>query len=191
MMSLYEFLLGICSFFIRILYRVEVEGEPSLERDKAYIIAANHISYLDPIVVAMVFSDYRVHYLGKKELFKGKLLSRLFSSVGVIPVDRSKNDITAVKSVLRLLKNNKILGIFPQGTRIRSEEEDRSKAGLGMFAIKTNTDIVPVSIRSTYKPFSKLQVVIHELYRVNEEQKAQGAEGYMAVSHEVMKIIKG
>lgn len=190
-MSLYEFLLGICSFLLRILYRIEVEGEPSLERDKAYIIAANHISYLDPIVVAMVFSDYRVHFLGKKELFKGKFLSKLFSSIGVIPVDRSKNDITAVKNVMRLLKNNKILGIFPQGTRIRKEEEDRSKAGLGMFAIKTGTDIVPVTVQSTYKPFSKVKVIVHDLYRVNEEYKEQGAQAYLQVSHEVMNIIKG
>lgn len=190
-MNLYQFLLGICSFFIRILYRVEVEGDAFLERDRAYIIAANHLSYLDPIVVAMVFSNYQIHYLGKKELFKGKLLSKLFSALGVVPVDRSKNDITAVKNVLRLLKNNKILGIFPQGTRIRSEDEDRSKAGLGMFAIKTDTDIVPVSIESTYKPFSRLRVVIHDRYHIDEEHKEQGSQAYMTVSNEVMKIIKG
>lgn len=190
-MRLYQFLLSICSFLIRILYRVKIQGNPKLEEEKAYIIASNHASYLDPVVLAMAFSGHHIHFLGKKELFKKGIFDRIFTTIGVIPVDRKKNDITAVKNVLRLLKNKGILGIFPQGTRIRGTEEDQSKAGLGMFAVKTATDIIPVTIRSSYKFFSPIEVIIHEVYPISETTEKNGTQTYLNIANEVMNIIKG
>lgn len=190
-MDLYNILLAFCSFFIKILYRVEVIGDSKLEKDRAYIIASNHASLADPILLAMVFKGHQIHFLGKKELFKYSLFRLIFTKVGVIPVDRSKNDITAVKNVLRLLKSNRILGIFPQGTRVRQADEDQSKAGLGMFSLKTGTDIVPVTIQGSYKPFSKIRLIIHEVYRAKPELAGQGTEGYLRLSNDVMNIIRG
>lgn len=190
-MDLYNILLAICSFFVRILYRIEVVGQADLEENRAYIIASNHTSLFDPIVLAMVFKGHQIHFLGKKELFKPPLFDRIFKNVGVIPVDRSKNDITAVKNVLRLLKSNRILGIFPQGTRVKQMDEDQSKAGLGMFALKTGADIVPVTIQGQYKFFSKVRVLVHDIYRPNPELFSPGTQGYLMLSDEVMDIIRG
>lgn len=190
-MSLYRFLLGICSFLIHLFFRIEIIGNTRLPKGKPCIIAANHISYLDPIVIAMAFSQENIHFLGKKELFQKAFFNRLFTKLGVIPVDRNKNDVTAVKNVLRLLRKNQILGIFPQGTRVKSEEEDRSKAGLGMFAVKSGADVIPVTITSTYRLFSKIQLRIHQIYQVDTDGAHNTSQKYMEIAEEVMSIIKG
>ena len=111
----------------------------------------------------------------------------------VISLDRNKNDLGALKESLKVLKDGEILGIFPQGTRVSSIEDDTSKAGIGMFAMRTNTPVIPVSIvaENNYKPFSKIKIIYHDLYTVPEQLMTEkNNEGYLTVSNEVMKIIK-
>jgi 1-acyl-sn-glycerol-3-phosphate acyltransferase len=93
--------------------------------------------------------------------------------------------------VLKLLKTGGVLGIFPQGTRVKSEEQDSAKAGLGMFSLKTNTPIIPVRIEGNYKLFSKLTINIFDIYEIPDQYKdVPNQENYMNISNEIMKIIK-
>ena len=139
----------------------------------------------------MFLKEREIHYLGKKELFKYNFFAKIFDKVGVIPIDRNKNDINAIKKVLKLLKTGGVLGIFPQGTRVKSEEQDSAKAGLGMFSLKTNTPIIPVRIDGNYKLFSKLTINIFDIYEIPDLYKdVPNQENYMNISNEIMKIIK-
>jgi 1-acylglycerol-3-phosphate O-acyltransferase len=164
-----------------------------VESDKAYIVASNHRNNLDPLLVIITFNKRKIHYIAKKELFENKILKFILDRTYVISLDRNKNDLGALKESLKVLKDGEILGIFPQGTRVSSAEDDTSKAGIGMFAMRTNTSVIPVSIvaENNYKLFSKIKIIYHDLYTVPKQLMTEkNNEGYIAVSNEVMQIIK-
>ncbi|EHL17203.1 1-acylglycerol-3-phosphate O-acyltransferase [Peptoanaerobacter stomatis] len=190
---LYSVLRFIINIVLRIVYRIEVVGNNTVESNKAYIVASNHRNNLDPLLVIITFNKRKIHYIAKKELFENKILKFILDRTYVISLDRNKNDLGALKESLKVLKDGEILGIFPQGTRVSSIEDDTSKAGIGMFAMRTNTPVIPVSIvaENNYKPFSKIKIIYHDLYTVPEQLMTEkNNEGYIAVSNEVMQIIK-
>ncbi|MGP1597455.1 lysophospholipid acyltransferase family protein [Peptoanaerobacter stomatis] len=190
---LYSVLRFIINIVLRIVYRIEVVGNNTVESNKAYIVASNHRNNLDPLLVIITFNKRKIHYIAKKELFENKILKFILDRTYVISLDRNKNDLGALKESLKVLKDGEILGIFPQGTRVSSIEDDTSKAGIGMFAMRTNTSVIPVSIvaENNYKPFSKIKIIYHDLYTVPEQLMTEkNNEGYLTVSNEVMKIIK-
>ncbi|EHL16527.1 MAG: lysophospholipid acyltransferase family protein [Peptoanaerobacter stomatis] len=190
---LYSVLRFIINIVLRIVYRIEVVGNNTVESNKAYIVASNHRNNLDPLLVIITFNKRKIHYIAKKELFENKILKFILDRTYVISLDRNKNDLGALKESLKVLKDGEILGIFPQGTRVSSIEDDTSKAGIGMFAMRTNTPVIPVSIvaENNYKPFSKIKIIYHDLYTVPEQLMTEkNNEGYLTVSNEVMKIIK-
>ena len=190
---LYSVLRFIINIVLRIVYRIEVVGNNTVESNKAYIVASNHRNNLDPLLVIITFNKRKIHYIAKKELFENKILKFILDRTYVISLDRNKNDLGALKESLKVLKDGEILGIFPQGIRVSSIEDDTSKAGIGMFAMRTNTSVIPVSIvaENNYKPFSKIKIIYHDLYTVPEQLMTEkNNEGYLTVSNEVMKIIK-
>ena len=190
---LYSVLRFIINIILRIFYRIEVVGNNTVESDKAYIVASNHRNNLDPLLVIITFNKRKIHYIAKKELFENKILKFILDRTYVISLDRNKNDLGALKESLKVLKDGEILGIFPQGTRVSSIEDDTSKAGIGMFAMRTNTPVIPVSIvaENNYKLFSKIKIIYHDLYTVPKQLMTEkNNEGYIAVSNEVMQIIK-
>ncbi|MGP1488501.1 MAG: lysophospholipid acyltransferase family protein [Peptoanaerobacter stomatis] len=190
---LYSVLRFIINIILRIVYRIEVVGNNTVESNKAYIVASNHRNNLDPLLVIITFNKRKIHYIAKKELFENKILKFILDRTYVISLDRNKNDLGALKESLKVLKDGEILGIFPQGTRVSSIEDDTSKAGIGMFAMRTNTPVIPVSIvaENNYKPFSKIKIIYHDLYTVPKQLMTEkNNEGYIAVSNEVMQIIK-
>jgi 1-acyl-sn-glycerol-3-phosphate acyltransferase len=107
----------------------------------AAVIAANHITNFDPFAVAQP-TKRRVHFMGKKELFQSAIGKWFQESGNSFPVDRSRADLTAIKTAIRILKAGQILVIFPQGTRGGQAAKD----GVGFFALKGNAPIVPAGI---------------------------------------------
>lgn len=190
-MNLYKFLTGILRPIFYMLYRIEINGDVNLPNTGSYVIASNHIHNFDPVLLACILKKREIHYLGKKELFKYNFFANIFHKVGVIPIDRNKNDINAIKKVLKTLKSGHILGIFPQGTRVTSDEENSAKAGMAMFAIKTNSPIIPVQIEGNYKLFKKLKITIFDIYNISDDyQLNPNSENYNKLANEVMNIIK-
>lgn len=133
--------------------------------------------------------------MAKKELFKNKIIAYLLEKAYTIPIDRQKNDMKALKRCLKVLKNNEVLGIFPQGTRVKQGQDEDAKLGIGMFAVTTNTPVIPVSIITEgYKPFSKIKIIYHEPYNVplqivEDRDKTRKLDNYKKVADEVMNII--
>lgn len=116
-------------------------------KGKNYIIACNHMSNFDPVAI-----DFKFHkqfkILAKKELFKNKFKGGFYKTLGAIPVDRENPDAGAVKEVLKQIKKRRSILIFPQGTRVSTPSiaENAAKEGVAMFAIRTNTPVLPVMI---------------------------------------------
>ncbi len=141
--------------YLRLLFRVEVRG--SVPKTGAYLICPNHTSYYDPAVVA-AFCNRPLTFMAKQELFSSPLFGWLIKSLGAFPVNRDTSGLSAVKTTLSILKQEKITLIFPEGKRNKTGRKIAPKAGAVMIAQRARVPIVPVGIKSTYRPFSKLTI---------------------------------
>jgi len=151
-----------------ILYRVEVIGKENVPESGPLILCANHNGEMD-----MFFIGYKINrlvrYMAKEELFRIPLLSGIIKWLGAFPVKRGKADVEAIKTSLRILENNEILGIFPEGTRMRNKDAKsvRIKPGVALLAQKSGAPIIPVAISGRYRPFSRIKVVFGKPFTID------------------------
>lgn len=164
-------LYAICRFFVslymRILFKFKVEGAENIPKEGALIVCSNHISNFDPVSV-VVAVNRRLRYLAKKELFGIKGLGWLLSKVEMIPVDRTKTDMSAFKTAVKVLKNNDAIGIFAEGTRSKDGEMGDAKAGVALFAVKGRANVLPVYISGDYTKFKPITVKIGKVIDFSE-----------------------
>lgn len=186
---LYSILKFILTPFVRVLYRVRVEGYENLPKNESYILCANHASAIDPLLVGSAFPK-RIYCMAKAELFERKMVGWFLKNIGAFPVKRGEADIGSIKTSLKLLKNGKIMGIFPEGTRSK-DDKVKAEPGLAMLAIKAKVPIVPMAIVSDYKMFHKSKVIIGEKILLKEyfDTKLQSDE-YTSISNDIMRKIK-
>nr|WP_010250151.1 lysophospholipid acyltransferase family protein [Acetivibrio cellulolyticus] len=188
-------LIEIFRFFVKIvfslLYRVKIVGMENVPKDGALILCANHNGEMD-----MFFIGYRlkrlVHYMAKEELFKNPLLGGFIRWLGAFPVKRGKADVEAIKTSLKLLENNEILGIFPEGTRMKKKAANsiRVKPGVALIAQKSGAPIIPVAVMGSYKPFSKIKIVFGKPFSIdlNKDNKYTNSE-LVEISENIMSKV--
>lgn len=157
-----------------IFFPIKKVGKKNLKalKDKNYIISCNHMSNYDAIMLDITFGK-KYRYLAKKELFKNKLFGSFMRSLGAVPVDRKQADPTAIKDVFRLLNKGKKVAIFPQGTRVKTPyiEGDTAKEGVALFAIRTNTPVLPMMYNKKIKPFRRVKLFIGEPIYPDQSRK--------------------
>lgn len=143
---------GVLARFLLWLFRVRVrypEREP--DENTTYLLCSNHISALDPVLIAAAVSHRQPHFMGKKELFRIPLLGGLLRTLGAFPVDRT-GDVGAIKTSLALLEQGNCVGIFPQGTRCAGktprEAADKVKNGAGLLCDKAHVAVLPVCLKT-------------------------------------------
>ena len=119
--------------------------------DTGVIIAGNHRSYLDPLFVMSVLRPRPMRFMGKEEFFQiHPVISRMATWVGTFPVKRGTADMAAVKRSIRMLKHKELVGIFPEGTRIRfAGQEVVYHEGLALIAAMADVPVVPVRLWGT------------------------------------------
>jgi len=172
----------------KVLFRFEAVNRPDLDKDKRLILCSNHISAMDPILIAMTFNR-KISFMAKIELFKNKLVGSFLRGLGAIPVDREKSDLKAIKSSLGVLKEEKVLGIFPEGTRVKSIAEENMKTGIGYLAYRGQADILPVEIVGSYKPFRKMKVVYKEPIAIEDYKDVDKKEVYDLITKDIYRAI--
>lgn len=168
-------MLRICQTFLtlpfKLFYPTKFIGKKNLKalKGKGAIIASNHTSNLDAVLFALNTWEKK-YYLAKKELFKNKLMGSFYKSIGAVKIDRQTSDVTAIKNSLKLLKNNKKLVIFPEGTRNKNEDMSMGevKHGAVMLAVKARVPIVPMFILQTPKIFRKTVVMIGKPFELDD-----------------------
>ena len=140
-------------------YPFKVKNRPVIPEDEAVIFCGNHIHLMDQCLV-IVDNKRPIHYLAKIEYFKSIKTRWFFKLAGCIPVDRSKKDINAKESAISVLKKGEALGIFPEGTRNKTDKDLLEfKFGAVSMAKKTDALIVPFCITGEYKWRSKNLVI--------------------------------
>ncbi len=191
-MSFYNFMLKLFSIFSRTFFKFEVIGTENIPSEGNLIIAANHKSNLDPIFVASAVNKKRkMTAIAKEELFKNKILAKILNKVEIIPINRQNPGLGTIKRILKYIKNDYALVMFPEGTRSKTDDFNDAKAGLSLFATKAKAEIVPCTIYSSYKLFKPAKIYFGEPISLEEYYKQKlTSEDHERISGEVMDIIK-
>ena len=168
--------MGAYSFFKTILvpifkfwYRPTIIGKENIPKDGPILIVGNHKHLYDQCL-AIIATKRPIHYMAKKEYFDGRH-AWFFKLVGCIPVDRSKKDNNAISLALEVLKNGYALGLFPEGTRNKTDQFLLPfKYGAVSMAHKTDSLIVPFGITGDYKFRSKnLTIRFGKPFKVDDD----------------------
>ena len=138
----------------RLLFRVEIHGRENIPAKEPYLIASNHMSYLDPPLIGMAFRHIVVNFIAKKELFGRSLVGLWSRSVQTIKMDRERG-IEGLKEAFKRIKEGKVIAIFPEGTRVSEGGDSSVKKGIGFIVVRAKVPVVPVLIKGTGKALPK------------------------------------
>ena len=154
----YNFFRTVLGGLFKFWYNPKIIGDSNIPKEGSILICGNHLHLMDQCSI-IVSTKRMVHYLAKKEYFDGKF-AWFFKAAGCISVNRATKDEEATNHALSLLKQGYAIGIFPEGTRNRTDAPLLPlKFGAVSMAIKTDSQIVPFGISGTYKFRSKDLVV--------------------------------
>jgi 1-acyl-sn-glycerol-3-phosphate acyltransferase len=146
MRFVFRFLQFAFQIYLRLLFRIQVQGREHIPRRGKLILAANHVSGYDPFVIGSLVPR-ALYFLAKRELFRNPLLGAVLRVLlHAIPVDRRDIGHTTVRRINELLAAGEAVLLFPEGTRSRSGKIGEGKAGVGMLAAANQADIVPVRV---------------------------------------------
>ena len=148
---------------------IKVVGKENIPTNGAYILCSNHTSMTDPFFTIPLFKE-QIHFMAKAELYKVGLFRVVLGWLGVFAVNRGKGDMGAINIAKDIIKNGKILGIYPEGTRYIEGPPRKAKSGVAYIAMDTKADILPVSVyrEGKYNFFRKTTIRIGELIKYEE-----------------------
>lgn len=176
---LYKIVKPIGKVLFKIVYRPKVIGSEFIPKNGRIIIAGNHKNNLDCMM--LVISTKRcVHFLAKDELFKGKM-GWFFKAIGLIPVNRKTKDGKALKEAMGYLENDKVIGIFPEGTHNKSNDVILPfKIGAVKMSKDADSKIVPFVIKGEYKKFRKgVRIIFFEPFKAKSNDLDKENEKFM------------
>jgi len=136
--------------FAHLYWRLSRIGREHIPQEGPVILAANHRSFLDPFVIGMM-ARRPLYYMAKKELFRGRFVSWILSSLGAFPIDRGRGDQDSMRTAREILERGDCVLVFPEGTRVRPGPLGRPKRGVGRLALETGPPGVPVAVFGTEK----------------------------------------
>ncbi len=144
----FPFFRPLAKAFINLKFNLTAFGKENIPKSGAFILAANHIGALDPV---MIISNCprTLHFMAKEELFRNRFFALFFKNMNVFPVRRQTGDKRALEFSQKILANGWALGIFPEGSRSKDGTPKKAKNGIAYIAAKTGADILPVSIYKT------------------------------------------
>lgn len=182
-----KFVIALVRCFYKFMFKIEVEGVENIPKDKNFLVVPNHLSYYDPPLI-VVFLPIDMAYMAKESLFRVPILGRIIKAFGAFPVKTGGNDISAVKTAIKILKDGKSLTIFPEGTRVKTPGVlGEGKQGAAMIAAKAGVGFLPVGINTTYKFRSKVKLNVGEYIDFSEyHDKRLNSETLQKITNELL-----
>lgn len=147
---------------IRLLFVRRVADVERLPASGPYIIAANHSSYMDHLMLAGVVLKHRgrkLHFLTRKEAFEGYWSNLWHLANGCVPVDRASPEIASFRTMMGLLKRGDIVVIYPEGTRSVDGQPLPPKPGVIRLALHAAVPVVPIGINGAHKILPKGRLI--------------------------------
>lgn len=156
-MSRFVLIKAVLGPIMRLMFRPQVEGAERIPADGPVIMAGNHLTFIDSIVLPLV-TKRQVFFIGKDEYvtgkgIKGRLMAWFFTGVGMIPVDRdgASGGVAALMTGRRVLEEGKVFGIYPEGTRSPDGRLYRGRTGIARLTLMTGAPVVPFAMIGTDK----------------------------------------
>ncbi len=164
----YKIIYAIIWPIFRVLWPCKIYGKENIV-DGACIICANHSALIDPILIAFALGRKRmIHFMAKFELSTAPILGWILNKCGVFYVKRGESDIGAIRTAMKYLKNGERIMMFPEGTRVSSEDGGAAKRGAVSLASKLGVPIIPINIPRDKKPFRRIEIHIGEAYYIEK-----------------------
>mgnify|MGYP001098858683 FL=1 len=129
----------------KLFYNFHIEGVENIPQDRALVMASNHRSYADPVILTMPMKK-PVTYMAKEELFKNKLFGWFIRKLGAFPVKRGTGDMQVIDDAVDILESGRHLVIFPEGTRSKDGKVGKGKTGVALIAARSGADVLPCGI---------------------------------------------
>ncbi|NLM45635.1 MAG: 1-acyl-sn-glycerol-3-phosphate acyltransferase [Firmicutes bacterium] len=155
----YRFVRRLFLLIFSVFFRWQVEGRENIPQEGPFILCANHISWLDPILLGCLTGRV-VRFMAKEELFQRPLSRIIVKGLHAFPVRRQAADRRAIKTALSILASGQGIGIFPEGTRSKTKEMLPPLRGVGLLAVKSEAPVIPVAICGPYRLLRPLRVMI-------------------------------
>jgi 1-acyl-sn-glycerol-3-phosphate acyltransferase len=186
---LYALVRRVLVVVFRVVWRPVIEGQEHIPSSGPVIVASNHLSFIDSIVIPLAVPNRQVTFLAKSEYFTGGGLIGLprrafFRAFGAVPVQRDdeRGAQAALDTALELLRKGLAFGVYPEGTRSRDGRLYRGRVGIGWLALAAGAPVVPVGLTGT----DRVQPVGARIPRVHRVHVRFGppirAEDYAAIS---------
>lgn len=193
---LYALVRALALLYFKVLCRLQVVGREHVPEEGAVILAANHVSNVDPFVVGCAVRR-KLFYMAKEELFRHPLSGWFMRQLQAFPISRSQADPSAFKRSLALLRKGEGLLVFPEGTRGDGRHLQPGKAGAGMLALRSGCPVVPIYLEGTAAVMPRgARVPRPAAVRVwigpplvFRQAAGEGREPYEAASQEIMEAI--
>jgi 1-acyl-sn-glycerol-3-phosphate acyltransferase len=157
----------LCRLFCISFFRVRSYGRDNIPKTGPFVLISNHQSYLDPMLCGIPLQR-RVSFLARETLFHHWFFGRMIASVGTIPVKLGEGDISAIRKAIDILKQDRGICLFPEGTRSHDGKITPFKPGFGLLCRRGNAAVVPVVIDGAFecwprhkKLFSRGSIVIN------------------------------
>lgn len=145
---MYKFGRFLCWLYCAPFIRLRVSGKENIPKKGGFILASNHVSYLDPMILGFA-CPRNLNFMAKEELFRNTFFGRLISSVGAFPVKRKSGDASALKEAIKRVVSGKGLVLFPEGGRGSGDKLQQPEAGIGFIATKAAAPVIPAFIKGT------------------------------------------
>jgi len=180
------------NIFFKLFYNVKVINKEFIPKEGPAILCSAHNSVLDMFFLGFKIDRY-IHWMAKEELFRNPVLKAIFTSLGAFPVKRGKGDIASIRTALKLLQEGKIVGVFPQGTRVGRAGKDkvRAKPGAAMLAVTSGVAIIPALVAREGKIFCKVRVIYGKPFKIPEkaDNKKYSVKELTQISNDIMEKI--
>ncbi len=145
----YRITKGILRILLRLLFRLKVEGLENLPSHGKVILAGNHTSLLDGVVVMAAYPR-QVYFLVAESIFERKFWGFMARQMGFIPISRGGFNKESIREAIRILESRSTIGIFPEGRISPSGELLEGRKGVALIARKTNSLVIPFAIEGAY-----------------------------------------
>jgi 1-acyl-sn-glycerol-3-phosphate acyltransferase len=143
-----------------VLFDLQVFGRRNVPKTGGVILAANHQSYLDPVMVA-TWLQRPVCFMARSSLFENRHFGWFIRELHAYPVRLGEGDIGAVKETIRLLQEGHVLNIYPEGTRSLDGEIKKMEKGIALVIRKAKVPVVPVAIDGSFQAWPKGHKLFH------------------------------
>ncbi len=185
----YKFAKNLCYLFLRFICRWQVKGQDNLPSGGPVIVYANHISYLDPIIIGVALRR-PVRFMAKEELFRIPVLNWIIGWLDAFPVRRGGFDRAALKAAIKILNNGQVLGIFPEGKRSKDGKLNPFLGGAALLALKTGAPLLPVAIKNSNKVLSgqRIKISIGKPFKIKSSagRVSQQVQDITTAAYEVL-----